>query len=54
MREIADELEASFKFPNCPLGVDGTMIELLDRPRERQEGLPANTAQQDFFCRFVT
>ena len=51
MREIADKLQRDYGIPDCPLGVDGTMIRLGDKPLEMD--LPTNTTRQDFWCRQV-
>ena len=51
MREIADKLNRDYSIPKCPLGVDGTMVRLGEKPLE--EDLPQNTTRQDFWCRQV-
>ena len=50
MRELAEENKRRFGgLPYCVLGVDGTMVELTDRPLEEELG--ESHVGQDFFCR---
>ena len=51
MREIANKMRREYQVPDCPLGVDGTMVYLGEKPLERD--LPPNTTRQDFWCRQV-
>ena len=49
MRESAEELQSRFRLPDIALGVDGTHIELKNKPR--QEDCVNGTVPQDFWCR---
>ena len=49
MQELAEKVERKFKIPRCPLGVDGSMIKLSEKPWE--DNLPADHVPQNYWSR---